>query len=616
MDSAGSVETVTIYIGPLQYQGTQTLSESNSGIPADTLQFFRDPEGRVRVEAYTTARVSLPSYEFDYFLKDHLGDTRMVLTDEQETDMYPAATMEMGDSNVENVYYMNLDSTRSKLPLGYPTDTTTNPNNYVAKVSSDGTVPAIGPAMVLKVMAGDQFNVRVSSWYRLNGVTPETPVTLPLTDLLTSLIAGVSGVPNMDGVTQSTLQSNTSALTSNVLQFLHDTTGQVTHTKPAAFVNSILSDNQFNYVAASSGFSQVESEQEPLITTLTNLPITSSGYLYIYISNATPNVDVFFDNLQVTHTRGPLLEEDCYYPFGLAMAGISDKAVKTNYAENKYRFNGGNELQNKEFSDGTGLEMYDASARNFDPQLGRFWQMDGLADQANQESFSPYHFAFDDPVRYGDHDGKCPTCVLGAIVGGVVDIVAQVGEGLAEGKSLSDAVGSIKPLEVGVAVLAGFVSSGISAIYSGAGAAGGALVAGSEMALSKPAASAIAGAAISVMNQANDAANNDEPLTISPVTIAKDIATDNLADHIADKAPEIHFNNTEVSKQVNEGVKDATGAVVSKSLDMGVEYSKPATPAAQFVPAGFSAIVPPKAPAPDATAHPQPIAIKPIIKGQ
>lgn len=165
---------------------------------------------------------------------------------------------------------------------------------------------------------------------------------------------------------------------------------------PKAYINYLLFDEKYTLVDA--GFTQIS---ESALETGGGVPhqllqlqtiIKEPGFIYIYLSNENDKlVDVFFDDLKITHHHGPVVQSDSYYPFGLTFnsfysnIGISENDL----------FNGIERQQDLDLM----VDM--AFYRSYDPTIGRWMQVDPKPNE--QESL--YVGFANNPVKFSDFLG-------------------------------------------------------------------------------------------------------------------------------------------------------------------------------------------------------------------
>lgn len=371
--------SVTDYVGGFVYENNE-------------LQFFGHEEGRVR-------KNYLGNLVNDFFVKDHLGNTRMTLTEVAEVVEY-RATMEtdvtpegVNLKQYEEQLFLNLENTRQS-PSNF--NTSGEPgivNDETARLNGAEAARRIGPAKMLAVNAGDVVDMSVKYRHDNNG----NYGTSVIKDDMIGALAEV--FDNLNGGTASAETALSTLFNGQALAKAY-VGGNSTVGRPKAYMTYLLFNQDFEYI--DGHFYQVDA-----ISSFGDLQasvnVSEGGYLYVYLSNENAvSFDVHFDDFFITHTKSTILQEDHYYPFGMNIGALSSTAPQAK--SNQYKYNGNEEQINFD------LNLFDFNARFYDPLLGRFTSVDPLADNLAQIDLTPYQFAWNNPIIFTDPSGLCPEC--------------------------------------------------------------------------------------------------------------------------------------------------------------------------------------------------------------
>ncbi|MCE5347846.1 MAG: hypothetical protein LLG13_16385 [Bacteroidales bacterium] len=98
--------------------------------------------------------------------------------------------------------------------------------------------------------------------------------------------------------------------------------------------------------------------------------------------------------------------------------------------------------------------------------MGRWHVVDPRCEDGGQESWSPYHYVLNNPVKLTDPDGRIfgVDNLIGAAVGALVEYGGQVAANALEGRGLSSFTSNIDMGDIMISAGEGFVTSGASTL--------------------------------------------------------------------------------------------------------------------------------------------------------
>lgn len=347
----------------------------------DTLRFFASPEGRVVVDN--------GSYEYQYALSDHQGNTRTVFTSKQDTLTF-IATFEPTASGLreDTDMFENLDVDNEDDTFAAANHTPDGDFSY----RMNQTTPS-GPGIMLRVYPGDTVDPEVYAYFNENSGYGTSSNSLAA--MITAIAGAFGGVNGGGGESQSIYDAFDDAL--GVLG-LGGNQGDDT---PAAYLNYIFFDETDGYSETTqdddAGWLAVPSgayNNQTLLKFTSPIVIKKPGYIYIYLSyENVSNKFVYFDDFKVNYTKSQIVQSNNYYAFGLQ---TKDSWTRIDTKPNQYLYNAGSEYN-------AATDNYEMPFRSYDPALGRMNGVDIMVDQFS--SITPYQYAANDPVRLNDPTG-------------------------------------------------------------------------------------------------------------------------------------------------------------------------------------------------------------------